>query len=294
MAILSDPQLGPGMTWPDWTGAQILGERSRHPDTVAVVALNETMHNMRVLEDVGDPRAIWMEFTTQDRNLQDVCTLVLAVYAFPPNRMVCERLAFWHERLWELQRLRREPCFRDAPLVLAGDLNLHVASLSRQDARLERPVDREIWMLLTSASGFGLISRNPADVPTHKDGAVLDHVLTHASLDTRASVAPERDLLSSDHHPVVIRVLGRTLAAHEVPTVGKDFCDRQADWDQALRLGMDSLMFVAAWAHAITKAEQLKQSVAEGKRRKLKTWFYWGTSGPWLEFSPPAVRDRWH
>ena len=43
VAVISDPRLGPGMVWPEWTGATYLGERSRNPDSVAVVGLNEVV-----------------------------------------------------------------------------------------------------------------------------------------------------------------------------------------------------------------------------------------------------------
>ena len=134
------------------------------------------------------------------------------------------------------------------PLVVCGDLNIHVACMSQQDARLERPIDREIWALLTSAAGFNLQRRNPLNVPTHRDGAVLDHILSHESVHTEVTVIQARDLLGSDHHPVKAHILGSSVLACEAPMLGKA-CWRQRDcWDEALEAGHESLMFISAWS----------------------------------------------
>ena len=137
--------------------------------------LNEALPKVQLLEGVGNSRSIWFEISGLSAREDQVRLLGLAAYAFPPNRLVAERKEFWEQRLVEPHKLRSNQRWKNAQLFICGDLNIHMSGFSEQDDRLCRPVDREIWMLLTHRDGFNLKPRNPIGVPTHKDGAVLDH-----------------------------------------------------------------------------------------------------------------------
>ena len=105
IAAVSDPQFGTGTVWPGWTGAQFFGERSRDPDSVALVVLNETFPKVQLLEGVGNSRSIWFEISGLSAREDQVRLLGLAAYAFPPNRLVAERKESWEQRLVELHKL---------------------------------------------------------------------------------------------------------------------------------------------------------------------------------------------
>ena len=89
---------------------------------------------------------------------------------------------------------------KEMPDCLSCPFQFH----QRKDDRLCRPVDREIWMLLTHRDGFNLKPRNPIGVPTHKDGAVLDHCLSHHAMNISVHVASNRQLLNSDRYPLIL------------------------------------------------------------------------------------------
>ena len=81
------------------------GERSRDPDSVALVVLNEALPKVQLLEGVGNSRSIWFEISGLSAREDQVRLLGLAAYAFPPNRLVAERKEFWEQRLVELHKL---------------------------------------------------------------------------------------------------------------------------------------------------------------------------------------------
>ena len=259
IAVVSDPQCGTGMVWPGWTGAQFFGERSRDPDSVALVVLNEALPKVQLLEISG-----------LSAREDQVRLLGLAAYAFPPNRLVAERKEFWEQRLVELHKLRSNQRWKNAQLFICGDLNIHMSGFSEQDDRLCRPVDREIWMLLTHRDGFNLKPRNPIGVPTHKDGAVLDHCLSHHAMNISVHVASNRQLLNSDHYPLILAVDQCKLGASEEPLTQKVVWEQHAGWNEATNTCSKSMFFIAAWAFTLTQSPQVRRWVTEGARKKLR------------------------
>ena len=53
IAVISEPRLGVGMVWPDWTGYSFLGERTGEPGSVAVIILQGL--TFRVVQIEGIP-----------------------------------------------------------------------------------------------------------------------------------------------------------------------------------------------------------------------------------------------
>eukprot|EP00435_Cladocopium_sp_Y103_P064550 s77_g26.t1 len=261
-------------------GAQFFGERSRDPDSVALVVLNEALPRVQVLEGVGDARAIWYEISGLSTREEQVRLLGLATYAFPPNRLVAERRDFWQKRLSEFRELRNKQLWSNSKFFLCGDLNIHVSGFSEQDDRLCRPVGREIWMLLTHRDSFNLAPRNPFGVPTHKDGAVLDHCLSHPALNISVEVASKRHLLNSDHHPFILTVEHCKLGASDENLTHGVMWEQHEGWTEATNTCRKTMFFIGALA--LAQSPQVRQWVAGGARKKLRqrlvdlvNWWYY-------------------
>ena len=124
LAVISDPCFGPGMRWPRWTGYDFFGQRTTKNNTVAVLVAIEILHYVEFIPDVGDPRALWVKVHTSESDGPEF--LLLAMYAPPSNYMPKERLDFFASRVTELCSLRSLPKFASLPLLLAGDLNIHM------------------------------------------------------------------------------------------------------------------------------------------------------------------------
>lgn len=54
---------------------------------------------------------------------------LLAIYAPPPNRSPLERRESFEARAADLQNLRTEPLYSSLPVLLAGDLKIHIAEI---------------------------------------------------------------------------------------------------------------------------------------------------------------------
>ena len=147
LAVISDPCFGPGMRWPRWTGYEFFGQRTTKNNTVAILVAIEILHYVEVIPDVGDPRALWVQVHTSESDGPEF--LLLAMYAPPSNYMPKERLDFFASRVTELCSLRSLPKFASLPLLLAGDLNIHMHEICEKNAELERPVDRDIGCAFT-------------------------------------------------------------------------------------------------------------------------------------------------
>ena len=136
----------------------------------------------------------------------------------------------------ELHKLRSNQRWKNAQLLICGDLNIRMSGFSEQDGRLCRPVYREIWMLLIHRDGFNLKPRNPIGVPTHKDGAVLGHCLSHHAMNSSVHVASNRQLLNSDHYPLILAVDQCKLGASEEPLTQKVVWEQHVGWNEATNL----------------------------------------------------------
>ena len=109
----------------------------------------------------------------------------------------------------ELQTIRAKPAFSSLPLLLAGDLNVHVRDICNKNAELERPVDRDIAELIVGQAGLKLILLNPPDTPTHDSGSAIDLVYASRRFMPTVEVLPrDTSPLVSDHRILLITELG--------------------------------------------------------------------------------------
>ena len=271
-AVISDPQLAPGVQWPPWTGFQFEGERTLKPDSVAILTAAEASKSVTSLADFGDARACWANVTLRRQDGADpIVVLLLGVYALPPNHLESERRQFWHTRLQEYRKIKQSPQYLDAPLILVGDLNLHIPQVSSKDARLARPIDREILCLLTSENGFNLVRVVGAQIPTHVSGTSLDFAFVSPGLQASITIQPFDDtLLSSDHACCCLTVSSLQLEVMHTQSTGTSRWIQGENWETALELVSKSLFFVAGWACAIANCPNIRNLAMSGKQKRLR------------------------
>ena len=269
IAIISDPCFGPGMCWPQRSGYEFFGERSVRNNTVALLISTDFLDKVSVLAQVGDARAMWLHVHIPVGNARGF--LLLATYAPPPNRSPLERREFFEARAADLQKLRTERLFSSLPVILAGDLNIHIAELCDKNARLERPVDREISAMIVSTVGMNLALRNPSQIATHDSGSAIDLVFSSHEITPVVEVLPKTEFLfSSDHRPLLITDVG-SIPHAERQTFGKAKCPPSSDaWNEALLHVPLCLEYFCTWARMILRENLLRDSLVDGKWQRLR------------------------
>jgi exonuclease III len=269
LAVISDPCFGPGMRWPRWTGYEFFGQRTTKNNTVAILVAIEILHYVEVIPDVGDPRALWVQVHTSESDGPEF--LLLAMYAPPSNYMPKERLDFFASRVTELCSLRSLPKFASLPLLLAGDLNIHMHEICEKNAELERPVDRDIAVLLRSSTGLNLALRNPADVATHDSGTAIDLVFSSPDFQPQVQVlSKELCSLTSDHRPLLITHVG-SVSCQQKHQIGRAKWKPYSDeWGDALVSIPCCLSFICRWVELLLGDTFLRDSLVIGKWQKLR------------------------
>ena len=269
LAVISDPCFGPGMRWPRWSGYEFFGHRSTLHDTVAILIAIELVHNVEILPDVGDKRAIWLHVHASGQ--AGAGLLVLAMYAPPSNYSPKERLDFFISRVTELHAIRAKPEFASIPVLLAGDLNVHVRELCSKNSELERPVDRDIVNLLAGPVGFNLVLRNPFCQPTHDSGSAIDLVYSSQCLTPRVQILPkEASLLGSDHRILLITELG-SISLRQKNQVGKTkWAPFSEAWGDAFSSIPRCLSFICFWTQLLLHDTFIRDSLITGKWHKLR------------------------
>jgi len=283
IAVVSDPQLGPDEIWPAWTGYEYFGAKIMEPRTVALLVCREVAPRVQILDNVGSERALWFQTETMEPAAAHQVTTVLglAIYANPPNHLDAERRDFWHARLTEWKALRSDPKYRQCPAIFLGDFNLHNPNLTPKDAELARPIDREMWQLLTSAHGFGLQVLNPPLQPTHISGSTLDIVLVSPEWHLDFTRLDRGDvLLSSDHYPVLASSPRISLLAQNSSKQAAARWDGSEQWNEALACVSESLLFVSRVAQFLATWQTFLEWVRAGSHRRLRqrlldTIFWW-------------------
>ena len=197
--------------------------------------------------------------------------LLLATYAPPLNRSPLERREFFEARAADLQKLRTERLFSSLPVILAGDLNIHIAELCDKNARLERPVDREISAMIVSTVGMNLVLRNPFQIATHDSGSAIDLVFSSHEITPVVEVLPKTEFLfSSDHRPLLITDVG-SIPHAERQTFGKAKWSPSSDaWNEALLHVPLWLEYICTWVRMILRENFLRDSVVDGKWQRLR------------------------
>ena len=97
-------------------------------------------------------------------------------------------------------------------------------------------------------------------------------------------VASNRQLLNSDHYPLILAVDQCKLGASEEPLTQKVVWEQHAGWNEATNTCSESMFFIAAWAFTLTQSPQVRRWVTEGARKKLRQrlvdlvdWWYCAT-----------------
>ena len=261
LAIVSDPQLGPGAPWPDWTGYVFVGARSAGPDSVGLLILQDAELNILLIEGVGDDRACWVELRLCSGG---PCTLVLGVYGYHAGYGAALRREFWQKRWCELRSLRAKPKFSQSAIIIAGDFNLHFGELSSANSALECAVDREV---LREAVLYGLHLVNPMDTPTHVSGTTIDVVLASSGSVEKTTVSSIPRW--SDHARVDVTMVGQARLVGST-AIGKARWGVGAKWDGALECLTECLSFVAGWAAVAMRHAAVRSWVASGQKRALR------------------------
>ena len=188
VAVISDPCFGPGMRWPRWSGYEFFGHRSTLHHAVAISIAIELVHNVEILPDVGDKRAIWLH--VQASGQAGAGLLVLAMHA--PLSNISPKEGFIFLLLGtELHAIRAKLEFASIPVLRAGDLNVHARELCSKNSELERPVVRDIVNVLAGPVGFNLVLRNTFCQPTHDSGSAIDLLYSFQCLTPRVQILPK-------------------------------------------------------------------------------------------------------
>ena len=272
IAVLSEPRFGPGMQWPQWTGYEYRGCRSKAPDTVAVLVLRDFAASVLQVEDVGNERAIWSHVLPARSGVGvSLGFLLLAVYAPPPNHEPHERAQFFQDRATELQKLRNTARFSNLPCAMIGDLNFHMDSVCSKNRELARPVDRVILNILIRSSGMNVVPFNPDGISTHSSGSVLDYCFCSRGLNPLVEVLPSEGFsLRSDHRALLVTGLG-ALDQDATNSVGRTCWQTHCGaWDEALLKIPRAIEFVNFWVSCALQDTFLRDSVVSGKWRKLR------------------------
>ena len=225
-----------------------------------------------MLPDVGDARSIWFEILEDCPGQDHLLCLCLGTYAPPPNHLPAERHSHWRQRWQELVQLRDMPRYRNVPVIVTGDLNVHVPEMSHKDGTYHRPIDREIWNLPTDRAGFGLLSLNPKGIPTHSSGSVLDFVLYSGNLELTLGISEvHSESLDSDHACLVTSLVGRQCATtfQQEPTAAKWMTGKN-ERAEAMRPIHATLLFAAGWSGALASNEEIRTWVAHENRKNLR------------------------
>ena len=95
---------------------------------MAVLVHEAVTDAVSIIEGYGNECAMWVAIQSQPM------ILLLAVYGPHTGHPAASREAFWQQRLRELRSIRCLESYRDCPLVLLGDTNLHFPFLGPTNA----------------------------------------------------------------------------------------------------------------------------------------------------------------
>ena len=262
VAVIAEPKLRQHATWPPCTGFKFHGLQTDDPASVAVLVHEAVSHAIVVLEGYGCESAMWVAIQGQ------ISVLMLAVYGPHTGHPVQAREAFWQQRLRECRSIRCLESYRDWPLVILGDTNLHFSFLGPVNARLATPLDREILALFESPECFGVSIRNQGSVATHASGSIIDLVAAEPSLplDIDTSWLQEEEL-RSDHAFLLCSSSTATIPILKQQQVGVARWGFGAGWEEASEAVSCSLKFAAAWAACALNDRTLRSWTAQGKCR---------------------------
>jgi hypothetical protein len=145
--------LAPGAAWFDWTGYQFVGARAAEPGTVVVLVRNEAVAAVKVVGDVVDERAVWLELPASARDPEarpagGTHFLVLAAYGPQAGQPVAVRRAFWEARGSEVRQLRAMSCYRGWQVLLVGDVNVHFPEFTEINRKTAGPLDRKVLAMI--------------------------------------------------------------------------------------------------------------------------------------------------
>ena len=269
IAVLSEPRLGPGFTWPANLGYTFLGERSTLPDTVAVILDDRCLPVVSQVADVGSSRALWLSISSKSGGPP---LLVLAAYGLHKLNAPTARVSFWQERVQEFQTLRLQASYQNSRLVLLGDLNTHMPGLVAANHQYCGATEQAIHQLITSPGGLSLTVCNPAGAPTLDAGTALDVVAAAPALKVHVTVQPcEERTVPSDHLHLFATVdMQIPLYARQQDPIIQ--WARGAKWDDATQPVLPALLFIGAWATLASRWAAVREQLRNNKWGGLRQW----------------------
>ncbi|CAE7241302.1 unnamed protein product [Symbiodinium natans] len=265
IAVVAEPKLGEHASWPSCTGFKFFGLHTHDPASVAVLVHEAVAHAVSVLSDYGDECASWVAVEGQPM------VLLLAVYGPHTGHPNQFRQEFWYKRLREYHSIRCLERYKDCPLTILGDTNLHFPFLGPTNQRMARPLDRQILSLFESPAAFHTTIRNLPSVATHASGSVIDLVAAQESLSMDLEVTwLQEDELRSDHAFVVCRCRSASIPLLQSQHVGVARWGLGAAWDEATDAVKSSLSFASAWAACALGDTSLRDWVSQGKFKRAR------------------------
>ena len=265
IAVVAEPKLGEHASWPRCTGFKFFGLHTHDPASVAVLVHEAVAHAVSVLSDYGDECASWVAVEGQPM------VLLLAVYGPHTGHPNQFRQEFWYKRLREYHSIRCLERYKDCPLTILGDTNLHFPFLGPTNQRMARPLDRQILSLFESPAAFHTTIRNLPSVATHASGSVIDLVAAQESLSMDLEVTwLQEDELRSDHAFVVCRCRSASIPLLQSQHVGVARWGLGAAWDEATDAVKSSLSFASAWAACALGDTSLRDWVSQGKFKRAR------------------------
>ena len=269
IAVLSEPRLGPGFTWPANLGYTFLGERSTLPDTVAVIIDDRCLSAVSQVAEVGNNRALWLSVSAPDGGAP---LLVLAAYGLHKLKAPLARISFWQDRMQEAQWLRKQALFRRSAILLAGDVNAHLPGLAASNQQYCGQTERAIHRIISDRACFGLCICNPSGAPTLEAGTALDVIAASPNLRVQVTVQPaEQKTVPSDH----LHLFATVDVQVPVQSKQQDFIvqwARNADWGHAAQPVLPALLFVGAWAALASRWAVIREKLRRDQWVGVRQW----------------------
>lgn len=264
VAVLSEPRFAPGAAWPSDTGYIFWGHRSCKPDTVALLVAEDVLPRCRQLDHIGSPRHMWLQVQVTEQ-----CRYVLILCAYGPHKLVpnSERLDFWVAISRELADLRKEPCWQQCPVILAGDLNCHFPFFPK-NVRYAGSLEQRIADLLSQHHGFRFLGDPSAS--SHKSGTSLNVMAASPYLEADVYIQPSAQQSFPSDHLHVFACFNLRISSSRAPVICGVTWARNADWDEALEPFHFAFMFIAAWSTLLSRSLALRQAVVDGAKKRLR------------------------
>ena len=263
IAILSEPRMAPGASWPKDAPYSFHGMRSMLPNTVGVLVSHSIEAQVSIIEGLGSERHCFLSV----RSETGPPSLVVAVYGYHKLVLGSKRLLFWNDLSQQLLSLTDQDTYKLSPIILAGDTNIHFPGLCPGNAPYAGRVEQQVHTLLCHT--LGLAIGNPTGMPTLDAGTGMD-IIAAKGVDIQVSIQQPSDrTVPSDHMHIFGQVQLRLKAYITKQPVTAEW-KRNAEWHHAIEPLSAAFMFVACWAAVVSRSVPIRRSIENDRKGGMR------------------------